>query len=54
MNVKKIRCPYCGKELINSNIYGGNDFWCNVCRLDFIIKDEKKIIDLNTSIVFSI
>lgn len=49
MYIKKIKCPYCGKELINLNIYGDNDFWCDDCNIDFIIENETIITDLCAS-----
>ena len=41
--MKKIFCPHCGKELINLNIYGGNDFWCDDCDIDYVVEDSEII-----------
>ena len=43
--MKRIFCPYCGKELINLNNYGGYDFWCDDCNIDYIIEDSNIIIE---------
>ena len=43
--MKKIRCPYCGKELINLSVNGGNEFWCDDCYVEYTI--EETIVEVD-------
>jgi len=43
MNIKKIYCPVCGKELIRLEPYEDTmEFWCDDCNIDITISKEDK------------
>lgn len=48
--LKKIKCPICGKELIQLNdlIFGTcyknyYEFWCDECKIDITVRSDKEI-----------
>ena len=40
MEIKKVRCPFCGMELIKLEPYEDNkaEFWCGYCEIEVTIK----------------
>ena len=44
MEIKKVRCPYCGKELIKLEPYEDNkaEFWCDDCEIEVTIKKSSE------------
>lgn len=48
--MKKIKCPICGKELIQLNVLIFEtgyeycyEFWCDDCKINIIIETDKEI-----------
>ena len=45
---RRIRCPQCGKELVNLSIQGESEFWCDDCGLDIVLnRTESQLAILN-------
>ena len=41
--IKKLRCPKCGKELINLSVEEESNFWCDECKLDITLNRSEKL-----------
>ena len=45
MEINKMYCPVCGKELIRLEPYKNDkyDFWCDNCGIDITIKENNSV-----------
>lgn len=48
--MKRIKCPICGKELIQLNDITSDtvyeyyfEFWCDECKIDITVRTDKEI-----------